>query len=158
MTLAVLHLHSPVERLVSAPATHISTDCTLLGAAQVMRLSGVSAVLVGLGPDAIVTEHDLAGAIAEGLPLESPAAMVATRHPVVLGADTEILDAASVMLNRHFRHLVVELRSGDWAILPLDAVAAVLLQAARPDFWLSSLRVKVEVTDPEVWPDQPTAS
>lgn len=84
--------------------------------------------------------------------MDSPVSTVVTQDPVVLSADAEILDAATVMLNRQLRHLVVELRSGRWAILPLDVVAAVLLQAARPDFWLSDLRVKVEMTELPTWP------
>lgn len=152
MTLAVVHLHSPLDLLVSGPALHIAPECTLVRASQTMRSCGVSAVLVGHGPEAIVTEHDLARAIAEGLSMDSPVSTVVTQDPVVLSADAEILDAATVMLNRQLRHLVVELRSGRWAILPLDVVAAVLLQAARPDFWLSDLRVKVEMTELPTWP------
>ena len=70
------------------------------------------------------------------------------RHP----SDTDILEAAALMLNHEVRHLIVELPDGSTGIVSLRAIMAVLLQAAQPDIWLSTLRVQVEVPFSEMPP------
>ena len=145
MSLAVLHLHSPIGALIADPAPHVSPSDTLTHVSQVMRVNNISAVLVGPNHDAVVTERDLTRALARQYPATTPAAEVATPMPITVDADTEVLEAAALMLNQEVRHLVVELPDGSCGIVSLRAIMAVLLQAARPDTWLSSLRIRVEM-------------
>jgi signal-transduction protein with cAMP-binding, CBS, and nucleotidyltransferase domain len=141
-------MHSPVSSLVNRMAPHISSDSTLTHASQVMRSEGTSALLVGPGHAAIVTERDLTRALALELPPETSVAKVATPLPISVPAETEVLTAAATMLNLEVRHLLVELPGGD-AIVSLRQVMAVLLQAAQPEVWLTRLRAHVQL--PEIW-------
>lgn len=148
MTVDVVDLHSPVNSLVSQRASHISSDSSLTYASQVMRSENTSALLVGPGHAAIVTERDLTRAMASELPAETPVAKVATPLPISVPAETDVLAAAATMLNEEVRHLIVELPGGD-AIISLRQIMAVLLQAAQPEMWLTRLRAHVEM--PELW-------
>lgn len=150
MALAVVHLHSPVSCLVTRPAPHISSDETLTSTSQVMRSENTSAVLVGPGHAAIVTERDLTRALAAEYPPDSRVSEVATPLPLAISSGTDIVEAAALMLNQEVRHLVVEMPDGSAGIVSLRQIMAVLMQAAQPQVWLSSLRVKVD-TPPELW-------
>jgi hypothetical protein len=55
------------------------------------------------------------------------------------------------MLNQEVRHLIVELPDASSGIVSLRCILAVLLQAAQPELWLSSLRIKVEIPSSETW-------
>jgi acetyl-CoA synthetase len=150
MALAVMHLHSAVSQLVTRPAVHVSSEDSLTLASQTMRVNNVSAALVGPGHTAIVTERDLARAVAAEYPADTPVGTIATPLPLAISGDTEVVEAAALMLNQDVRHLVVELRDGSPGIISIRDIMAVLLQAARPDIWLSSLRVRVEIPS-ESW-------
>lgn len=106
-----------------------------------MRSKNLSAVLVSPTHDAIVTERDLTRALANELPPDTPVSLVATPLPITVPAGTDVVDAAALMLNQEVRHLIVELPDGSTGIVSLRAIMAVLLQAAQPDIWLTSLRV-----------------
>ncbi len=148
---AVIHLHSPVSLLVVDPAPRVAPTDTLTTTSQVMRAENVSAVLVGPGLTAVVTERDLARALATDCPPDTAVSKIATPFPISVPGQTEILEAAALMLNHEVRHLLVAMPDGSWAIVSLRAIMAVLLQAAQPDLWLSSLRVKLEVGYPDLW-------
>jgi CBS domain-containing protein len=148
---AVIHLHSPVSLLVVHTAPRVPSTATLTTTSQVMRAEDVSAVLVGPGHTAIATERDLTRALALECPPDTAVSDIATPLPISVPGQIEILEAAALMLNHEVRHLLVETPEGGWAIVSLRAVMAVLLQAAQPDLWLSSLRVKLEVGYPEMW-------
>jgi CBS domain-containing protein len=151
MTVDVVHLHSPVSCLVRRPAAHISQDSTLREACRVMRSENTSAVLVGPGRGAILTERDLTRAVAAEYTLDSPVAEVATPLPVSVPAQTDILEAAALMLNHEVRHLVVEEEDDSLGIVSLRQIMAVLLQAAKPEIWLTSLRLRLEMPRSEMW-------
>jgi signal-transduction protein with cAMP-binding, CBS, and nucleotidyltransferase domain len=145
-----MHLHSPVSRLVTNSALRVGSHDTLTIVSQTMRSRNVSAALVGQGHSAIVTERDLTRALAAEYPPDTPVIRVATPLPLSVSAETDVLDAAALMLNQDVRHLIVELDDGSDGIVSVREIMAVLLQAARPDMWLASLRVRVE-TPSESW-------
>lgn len=151
MALAVVDLHSPVSSLVRCPAPHVSPDSTLTETSQLMRELNTSALLVGPAHSAILTERDLTRALAAEYPLDSPVAKIATPLPLTVHAGTDVLEAAARMLNQEVRHLIVELPDSSVGIVSLRQIMAVLLQAAQPDLWLSTLRVKVEFPSSEMW-------
>jgi CBS domain-containing protein len=152
MSLGVIHLHSPVSSLVSRPVVRIHAHDTLILASQVMGSQNVSALLVGPGHVAIVTERDLTRALAAQYPPDTPVGKVATPLPQPVPGTTDILDAAAFMINQEVRHLIVELPDGSDGVVSIRDIMAVLLQAAKPELWLSSLRIKVEIPGPEAWP------
>jgi CBS domain-containing protein len=149
MTAVVVHLHSPVSVLVQKPAPRISPETTITGASQVMRSRACSALLVGRGPGAIVTERDLARALAAEYPADLPVGDIASPLPVRVPGTEDVLSAAAVMLNEEIRHLVVDLPDGGQGVVSLRQIMAVLLQAAQPEPWLAALRVRVDL--PEMW-------
>jgi CBS domain-containing protein len=116
-----------------------------------MRSENVSAALVGPAHVAIVTERDLTRALAAEYPADTPVGRVATPLPQSVAASTDVLDAAALMINHEVRHLIVELPDGSEGVVSIRDIMTVLLQAAKPELWLASLRVKVEVANPETW-------
>ena len=149
MAFKVVQLHSPVGSLVYRPALHIAPDSTLISASQAMRSNNISAVLVGPGHTAIFTERDLTRAVANECPPDTPVSEIATPLPLSVPPSTDILEAAALMLNREVRHLVVDHPDGSAGLVSLAEIVAVLLQAARPDYWLSSLRIRVGIPHSE---------
>jgi signal-transduction protein with cAMP-binding, CBS, and nucleotidyltransferase domain len=150
MALSVMHLHSPVSHVVIRPAVHVSSHDSLTLVSQTLRSNNVSAALVGPDRTAIVTERDLTRALAAEYPADMPVVRVATPLPITVPADTDILEAAALMLNQDVRHLIVDLEDGSAGIVSMRDIMAVLLQAAKPDLWLSSLRLRVEIPS-ETW-------
>jgi CBS domain-containing protein len=136
---------------VSRPVVRIHADDTLTRASQVMRSQNVSCVLVGPGRAAILTERDLTRALAAQYPADTPVGKVATPLPQSVPGQTDILDVAAVMINQEVRHLILDLPDGSDGVVSIRDIMAVLLQAAKPELWLSSLRVKIEMPYPEAW-------
>lgn len=114
-----------------------------------MRSKNTSALLVGPSHAAIVTERDLTRGLALLYPADTPVSEVATPLPISVRSDVDILSAAATMLNQEVRHLIVEMPDGRDGVVSLRQIMAVLLQAATPELWLTSLRVRVDM--PEVW-------
>ncbi|HET9442010.1 MAG TPA: CBS domain-containing protein [Acidimicrobiales bacterium] len=148
VTLVVVTPASPLSALVSRAVVGVGGQTTLAGAAEVMRAAGVSALLVD-DTAGVVTEHDLTRALAAGLTGADSVASVASRHPVVVPGSMTVVEAAGLMLNEHVRHLVVELEGGRTGVTSMRDILAVLLQAADPHLWLSSLRAVI--TPSEAW-------
>jgi CBS domain-containing protein len=140
---------SPLSALVCRPAVCVPSDSSLHEAAQAMRDAGVSALLVDRGTG-IVTERDLARALAAGCQPADPVASAVTPHPITCDPSTGVVDAAALMLNEQVRHLVVELPGGGLGVVSIRDVLAVLLQAADHRVWLTSLRVAVEAPT-DIW-------
>lgn len=116
--------HSPVSTLITRAPVSVEATTTLAEAVDVMNDAAVSALLVE-GSGAIVTERDLARALGAGRTPSDPVAAVATPNPTVVAFDTTIQDAADVMLTRHLRHLVVDVR-GKPAVVSIRDVLAVM--------------------------------
>jgi signal-transduction protein with cAMP-binding, CBS, and nucleotidyltransferase domain len=151
MNLELIHMKSPVGSLVARPAVRIERDATLLSASRVMADSNVSAVLVGAEAEAIVTERDLARALANGHTPEDSIESIASFHPVTVSGRTPVTEAAALMLNEEIRHLVVDLGAGVTGVVSLRALMAALLQASNPEIWLESLRISVGLTPSDCW-------
>ena len=139
----VIEPKATIGRLVVRPPVWAEETITIGDVARVMRDAGVSSALIG-GGGAIITERDVARAVAAGVELDGPALPMATRHPVRVESDVAIVDAAALMLNEEVRHLVVDFPSGAVGVVSLRDIAAVLLQTTSPHIWLSMLRVAVE--------------
>lgn len=145
----VIEPHSSLSVLISRPACAVPPSCTLADAVETMRAEGVSALVVG-DRAGIVTERDLARAMAAGLTLDDTVGRAATWHPLVVAGATTVVAAAGLMLNEHVRHLLIELDDGKTGVVSIRDLMAVLLQAADPHLWLTSLRVAIE-TPSEIW-------
>ena len=141
--------HSQLSALSTRAAVSVSESCPLAEAVEVMKAAAVSALLVGDGAG-IVTERDLARALAAGCLSTDPVEAIATRHPLTVSGDTTVVAAAGVMLNEQVRHLVVQRDTGAVGVVSMRDLLAVLLQAVDPQLWLTSLRVGIE-TPSEVW-------
>ena len=141
---------SPVVHLVQEAAPVVTEEATVGDAARAMRSANVSAVLVGHA--GLVTERDLAGALAIGLGPDAPVASIAVREPVVVAPDTPVVDAAHVMLHAGVRHLVLDPRGvpGAPAIVSVRRVLAVLLESTDPA--LAAITLHLATHDhAEIW-------
>ena len=114
-----------------------------------MREANISSVLVGDG-GAIVTERDLAEGLCAGLGPGDPITAVLTINPIRVPADTTVVDAAALMLNKEIRHLVVDWVDGSIGIISFREVLAVLLENVTPQLWLATLSVAVN-SPPDLW-------
>lgn len=155
MSIPVIQLHSPIELLVSRPAPAVGPDTPLGETAALMVAEGVSAVLVDSQPLGIVTERDVVTAMVVGQSWECPTAEVAATVSVTVGADTDIIEAAEVMLQRQLRHLVVRVGKRPYAIVAISEIAAALVQAATAGHWMGSLSLGIDLdvmTGMASWP------
>src|SRR5688572_3881210 len=94
----VIEPKATIGRLVARTPVWVEETISVSDVARVMRDAGVSSVLVGPGA-AIVTERDVARAVAAGVEVAGPVLPMATRHPVRVASDIAIVDAAALMLN-----------------------------------------------------------
>ena len=76
----VIEPKSTIGRLVARPPVWVEETISIGDVARVMRDADVSSVLVGAG-GAIITERDVARAVAAGVELAGPALTMASRHP-----------------------------------------------------------------------------
>jgi CBS domain-containing protein len=148
MKVSVTHPRTEIRRLVAGAAPVLGADTTIRETATALRAMNASAALVE-GPQFIVTERDLTNAWSTGLGGDEPVKTIASDHPLAVPGDLPVVDAAALMLNREVRHLIV-VDQGHAGIVSLRTVLAVLLQAAQPELWLSTLRVSIAEV-PEVW-------
>lgn len=140
---------SPLRDLLWRAAVTIDPEASLRDAATLMETTHVSALLVA-GDRGVLTERDLARALAHGVDPDSPVLATATRYPLVVPSAMSVLDACAVMLNEDVRHLVVDDGADGTGVVSIRDVAAVLLQSARPELWLTSLRAAFELPA-EIW-------
>lgn len=144
---------SPVGLIARGAPVRVEANCSIGEAAQTMRLANISSVLVkgplAQGPG-IVTERDLARALAAGLGPKDGLAGVAVLHPVAVPSGTSIIDAAAKMLRDEIRHLLVVDDGNLVGILSIRDVMAVLLHSLSPDPWVETLREAVTVPT-EIW-------
>lgn len=138
MTLTLVSPKADIGQLVVHEPVVVPSTYSLRETARAMRKSDVSSALVS-GMNAIVTERDLAVALAEGLDGSEAVSSIACAHPVVVEGHTPIAEAAAVMLNRGVRHLIVHV-GDDVGVVSQRDVMAVLLQALEPSVGLQSVR------------------
>ncbi|MFP3914126.1 MAG: CBS domain-containing protein [bacterium] len=118
---------SPVITLVERAAVTIEAGASLADAARLMRLEGVSSVLVN-GGMAIATERDISRGIGAGVAPEEKVGTVATPHPVVVDGSLSVAKCAGIMLHEEIRHLIVRMPDGSAGVVSLRDVAAVMLR------------------------------
>jgi CBS domain-containing protein len=101
----------PIAMLIGDPVAKISPTATLHEVADALVSAGVGALVVaeGGGADAIVSERDLVGALADR---RDPAATRATdiAHSTLIWCDVEatVAEVAAEMMDRYVRHVLVE--------------------------------------------------
>jgi CBS domain-containing protein len=138
-----LHLRVPVV---------IAPEATLAMAARVMRVNGVSAVVVGHAsePIALVTERDLTAAMADARPLDDPIATVASVAPLTVSLDDTVIDAVNLMLCEHVRHLIVTRDHRLIGVVSMRDLLAALVTPDPPAF-ISVHVGRIVVDPPELW-------
>ena len=84
-------------------------------------------------PVGIVTEADIAHAVADGKDVNSTRIYeLMTTRPTVINTTTSVRDAARVMTSGHFRHLPVV---GDAGLVGIIDITDVCLALLDPDDW-----------------------
>ncbi len=122
-----------IGALALEPPIRLSEGTTVAGAAQAMEEADLSCVLIGEGAPRVVTDHDLALAVAAGIAPSAPVREIATKEPVWATTSTTVADAAALMTGNGIRHLVVIAPDGEVAgILSLLATTRALLEWAPP--------------------------
>ncbi|HZD67013.1 MAG TPA: CBS domain-containing protein, partial [Acidimicrobiales bacterium] len=98
---------TPLEEVALRPLVTVAPDTTLGEAAARMRSADVSTLVVAGSPPGLVTERDLAHALAEGLGPTTAVAEVATSRPLWVTPTTTLGDAAALMIHHGIRHVVI---------------------------------------------------
>jgi len=121
-----------IDALPLEQALHVARGATLREVAGLMQDAKVSCVLVG-EHHGLVTEHDLAGALAAGLGPDSAVGQVTTSTPVWATTSTTLLDAIIMMVEHRIRHLVVLSAQGEpLGVLSLATATELLLDVTTP--------------------------
>jgi len=122
-----------VADIMQPPLTTVGQHDHLAAAAYLMKHTGTTALLVAdtqTGqPVGIITETDIAHAIADGKDINDVwAGAVATIRPA-LTTSTSISDAAQIMTARHYRHLPVTGGTGLLGVVDIIDVCQALIGA-----------------------------
>jgi CBS domain-containing protein len=121
--------------LMRPPLTTVEQQAHVAAAAYLMKHAGTTALMV-LSPQTgqpvgIVTEADIAHAVADGKDVNSTRIYeVMTTRPTVISTTTSVRDAARVMTSGHFRHLPVTGDAGLVGIVDITDVCLALLETA----------------------------
>ena len=119
---------------VMRPAlTTVEQQGHVAAAAYLMKHGGATALMVLDAqtdqPVGIVTEADIAHAVADGMNVNSVRICeLMTTRPTVIKTTTNIRDAAQVMVSGHFRHLPVVGDAGLVGIVDITDVCRALLE------------------------------
>jgi CBS domain-containing protein len=119
--------------IMRPPLTTVEQADHIAAAAYLMKRAGATALMVldaQTGqPTGIVTEADIAHAVADGKDVNSTRihALMTTR-PTVINTTTSVRDAAQVMTSGHFRHLPVVGDEGLVGIVDITDVCRALLE------------------------------
>jgi CBS domain-containing protein len=130
-----------VADVMRPPLTTADQDDHAAAAAYLMKHAGASALVVlsqHTGqPIGIITEKDIAHAVADGKDLEQTRIHdLMTASPTLINPTTSIPDAAMLMTRGHFRHLPV---SGDTGLVGMLDISDVCRALIDPD--LSQRRI-----------------
>jgi IMP dehydrogenase len=128
--------HSPaaaatVADIMRPPLATVSQHDHVAAAAYLMKHAGTTALVVVDGqsgqPAGIITETDVAHAIADGKDVNDVwVGAVMTSRPAVI-TTTSIRDAAEMMTDRHFRHLPVAGDAGLLGVVDIIDVCRALI-------------------------------
>jgi CBS domain-containing protein len=146
------HQMTRIDRLRLRLPVVIAPEASLAMAARVMRLNGVSALVVGHAsePVALVTERDLAAAVADERPLSDQVATVASAAPLTVSPDDTVIDAVNLMLREDVRHLVV---ARDRRLVGVVSIRDLLAALVAPDpLEFNSVHVdRIVIDPPDLW-------
>lgn len=115
------------------PLTTVEQQGHVAAAAYQMKHAGATALMVLDArtdqPAGIITEADIARAVAEGKDVNSVRIYeLMTTRPTVINTTTSVRDAAKVMMSGHFRHLPVVGDAGLAGIVDITDVCRALLE------------------------------
>jgi CBS domain-containing protein len=141
-----------LSELKLGPAVTVTPDLRIDQVARIMRAHDVSALVVGEPgePVSIVTESDLAQAMADGRPVTDPVATIASDNPVTISHDATVMDAATLMLRERLRHLIVTRGRRVRGMVSIGDLLAALVTAVTPDTVFVRL-TRVSIDPPELW-------
>jgi signal-transduction protein with cAMP-binding, CBS, and nucleotidyltransferase domain len=126
-----LHPGVPAALVIREPLVRVGDGCSIGEAAQAMRAVHASSVLVGTEAAAsstrIVTERDLALALATGVGPTDVISQVATGDAVLVPSDVNVLDVAATLLRDRITHVLVVEEDSVIGALSVSDVLAVLL-------------------------------
>jgi CBS domain-containing protein len=126
-----------VGDIMRPPLTTVEQNDHVAAAAYLMKHAGATAVTVldprTSEPVGIVTEADIAHAVADGKDVNSTRIYeLMTTRPTVINTTTSVREAAKIMTSGHFRHLPVIDDAGLVGIIDISDVCLALLD---PDAW-----------------------
>ena len=121
--------------IMRPPLTTVNQNDHVAAAAYLMKHAGTTALVVldaqADRPAGIITEADIAHAVADGKDVNSTRIYeVMTARPTVINTMTSVRDAARVMTSGHFRHLPV---TGDAGLVGIVDITDVCLALLEPD-------------------------
>ena len=124
-----------VADVIQPPLTTVNQHDHVAAAAYLMKHAGTTALIVADAqtgqPVGIITEADVAHAIADGKDVNDVwVGAVMTTRPALI-TTTSIRDAAKMMTARHFRHLPVSGDAGLLGVVDLSDVCRVLISAGE---------------------------
>jgi len=124
-----------VADVIRPPLTTVSQHDHVAAAAYLMKHAGTTALIIADAqtgqPVGIITEGDVAHAIADGKDVNDVwVGAVMTTRPALI-TTTSIRDAAKMMTARHFRHLPVSGDAGLLGVVDLSDVCRVLISAGE---------------------------
>ena len=124
-----------VADIMRPPLTTVKHHDHVAAAAYLMKHAGTTALLVVDAqtgqPVGIITEGDVAHAIADGKDVNDVwVGAVMTTRPALI-TTTSIRDAAKIMTARHFRHLPVAGDAGLLGVVDISDVCRVLINAGE---------------------------
>ena len=121
---------TPISKLRLRPPVRTGRQATIREVAVLMRSEDVSSVVIDTEPPSIITERDLARAVAEGIEPSEPAMAVATRAPIWVPPTTTVVHAAANMVQVGMRHMLVVAASGEpVGVLSMRDVFEILLRS-----------------------------
>jgi CBS domain-containing protein len=121
-----------VADVMQPPVTTVKQGDHVAAAAYLMKHAGATALVVldewTDQPVGIVTETDIAHAVADGKDLSSVRIQdLMTTRPTVISTTTSVRDAAKTMMSGHFRHLPVVGDAGLVGMVDIGDVCRALL-------------------------------
>ncbi len=124
-----------VADVMRPPLTTVSQYDHVAAAAYLMKHAGTTALIVADAqtgqPAGIITEADVAHAIADGKDVNDVwVDAVMTTRPAIT-TTTSIRDAATIMTARHFRHLPVAGDAGLLGMVDITDVCRALINAGQ---------------------------
>jgi len=118
-----------LDQMKLSEPVRVGHGSTIRDVAATMADHHVSCVFVGSHPMWLVTEHDVAGALAAGLDADASIDLIANRTPRWITTASTVRDAVDMMVQRRIRELLVLTPEGAPAgVLSLAEASRLLLE------------------------------